>query len=120
MGSTKQDGRRISHEAMEEIRVRAVQRVQEGENPEIIIKALGLHRSCIYEWLARYRAGGWDALRSRKSGGRKRRLNGKQIQWLYKTITLGDPRQFKFPYALWTRGIISKVITEKFGIKLSL
>jgi len=100
--------------------MRAVRRVQDGENPEVVIKALGFHRACIYDWLARYRSGGWEALRSRKSGGRKPRLNGKQIQWIYKTITMGDPRQFKFPYALWTRGIIAKVIREKFGITLSL
>lgn len=105
---------------MEEVRMRAVRRVHEGENPEVVIKALGFHRACMYDWLAGYRAGGWDALRSRKGGGRKPRLDGKQIQWIYKTITMGDPRRFKLPCALWTRGLIAKVIAEKFGIKLSL
>jgi hypothetical protein len=36
----KTDGRKISPKAMEEIRVRAVQRVQAGESPEVVIKTL--------------------------------------------------------------------------------
>lgn len=62
----KHDGRRLSQKVIEEIRVRAVQRVQEGESPEQVIKALGFARACIYNWLARYRNGGWDALQDWK------------------------------------------------------
>src|SRR5574338_777781 len=49
----KRDGRSISHEAMEEIRIRAVQRVEAGESPEVVIKALGFSRGRIYDWLPR-------------------------------------------------------------------
>ena len=51
------DGRSIDPKAMEQIRIRAVQRVQEGESPEVVIKTLGFARACNYNWLARYRAG---------------------------------------------------------------
>jgi hypothetical protein len=37
----KLDGRKISAEAMEQIRIRAVQRVQQGESPEKVIATLG-------------------------------------------------------------------------------
>ena len=57
----KHDGRSLDHKTLEEIRMRAVERVQAGESPEVVIAALGFSRSCIYTWLARYRAGGWDA-----------------------------------------------------------
>jgi hypothetical protein len=33
------DGRKLSHSTLEEIRVRAVQRVQQGEGPEVVIRA---------------------------------------------------------------------------------
>ncbi|MBI5562271.1 MAG: helix-turn-helix domain-containing protein, partial [Deltaproteobacteria bacterium] len=34
--------------------------VQNGEGPEAVIRTLGFTRACIYNWLAAYRAGGWD------------------------------------------------------------
>ena len=54
----KTDGRKISSKAMEEIRMRAVEHVQAGENPEVVTKVWGFSRASIYNWLARYRAGG--------------------------------------------------------------
>ena len=105
---------------MEEIRIRAVERVQAGEDPEVVIKALGFHRSCIYEWLAKYRSGGWHALKARKATGRKPRLSAPQLRWIYQAVTQKDPRQFQFPFALWTRQILRAVIAEKFAVTLSL
>ena len=105
---------------MEAIRIRAVQQVQAGADPEVVIKALGFHRSCIYEWLAKYRAGGWHALKARKAPGRKPILQAREIRWLYNAVTQKDPRQFQFPFALWTRHIIRSLLAERFGITLSL
>ena len=50
----KLDGRKISHEALEEIRIRAVLQVQNGKSPEDVIEALGMSRARIYAWLAAY------------------------------------------------------------------
>src|ERR1035437_2537480 len=62
--------RKLDHKTLEEIRTRAVQRVQAGESPEAVIQTLGFTRSCIYEWLARYRAGGWAGLKAKALAGR--------------------------------------------------
>lgn len=105
---------------MEEIRVRAVQRVQAGESPEVVIKTLGFSRACIYNWLARYRAGGWHGLRTGQRSGRPKKLIGSQIKWVYKTVRDKDPRQLKFTFALWTRAMVADVIKRQFGLKLSL
>jgi transposase len=115
----KFDGRKLSPKTKEEIRIRAVRRVQEGESPEIVIHALGFSRACIYNWLARYRSGGWHALKSGKGTGRPKKLSGIQIAWLYRTIRDKDPLQLKFPFALWTRSMIATALEKKFGIKLS-
>jgi transposase len=115
----KLDGRKLSRRTKEEIRIRAVQRVQEGESPELIIHALGFSRACIYNWLARYRAGGWHALESGKGSGRPKKLSGSQIAWLYRTIRDKSPLQLKFSFALWTRPMIANALDKKFGIKLS-
>lgn len=115
----KLDGRKLNHKTLEEIRIRAVQRVQAGESPEVVIKALGFTRCCIYNWLAQYRAGGWHALKARKASGRPRKLSGRQIAFVYKTVCDKDPRQLKFSFALWTRAMVARVIKQRFGIKLS-
>jgi len=65
------DVRKINRKALEEIRIRAVKRVEAGKRPEVVIKALGLTRPRIYEWLAKCREGGLDALLSRKAPGKK-------------------------------------------------
>lgn len=38
-------------------------------------RSLGINRTTIYDWLAKYRSGGWGALEARKRGGGKRKLN---------------------------------------------
>lgn len=116
----KLDGRKISPKAMEEIRVRAVQRVQAGESPEKVIQTLGFARACIYNWLARYRNGGWHALRTGSRSGRPKKLAGPQIHWIYRAICDKDPRQLKFSFALWTRSMVATLIKHQFGIKLSV
>lgn len=114
-----QDGRKLSPKTLEEIRTRAVQRVQDGESPEKVIKTLGFSRACIYNWLARYRAGGWHGLKTGSRTGRPKKLNGSQLSWIFRTVADKDPLQMKFPFALWTRAMVSILIRREFGIKLS-
>jgi len=113
------DGRKINRKALEEIRIRAVMRVEGGESPEVIIKTLGFTRGRIYEWLAKYREGGIDALRSRQAPGKTPKLSGKHLQKLYRLIVGVDPRQLKFEFALWTRGMVRELIKRKFNVSLS-
>ncbi|MCX6720125.1 MAG: IS630 family transposase [Candidatus Staskawiczbacteria bacterium] len=116
----KLDGRKLSHEALEEIRIRAVTQVQRGKNPEEVIAALGMTRYCIYNWLAAYRSGGWHALKSKKLNGRPKKLTGKQMQWIYKAIIQKNPQQYRFEFALWTLKLVKEMIHLKLGVKLSI
>lgn len=113
------DCRRLDHKTLTELRKRGVSSVQRGESPESVAVALGINRTTIYDWLALYRRGGWSALAARKRGGRKRKLNGKALQWLYNTITLKNPLQMKFEFALWTCDMVRQLIAKRFGVKLS-
>ncbi len=120
VGVKRNDARKLDHKTLEAIRIRAVEQVQAGASPEAVIRALGFSRGCIYEWLARYRSGGWDNLRAKPLHGRPRKISGPQMKWIYNTVTLKSPQQFKFEFALWTRRMIRTVIKERFGIELSL
>jgi transposase len=113
------DARKLDHKTLTEIRKRAVAQVQAGISPEIVAKALGISRATIYGWLSLYRRGGWDALDARKRGGRPSKLDGKAMQWIYDTVTMKNPLQLKFPFALWTARMIGQVIFKRFTIKLS-
>ncbi len=115
----KNDGRKLDHKTLEAIRIRAVEQVEAGESPEVVIRVLGMSRARIYEWLAAYREGGDEALKAKKLFGRPPRLTGKQLDRLYRIITTKNPLQLKFPYALWTRSMVREVIRDKFGVRLS-
>ena len=64
------DGRTLSHETSETIRMMAVRRVREGERPSAVIQSYGLCRTSIYRWLRAQRRGGEKALQARKHPGR--------------------------------------------------
>jgi transposase len=115
----KDDARKLDHKTLEEMRVRVVKRVQEGESPEVLAHILGLNRSTVYGWLARYRRGGWNGLKAKPLAGRPPKLNGKMMQWVYDTVTRKNPLQLKFAFALWTREMVAKLIKDKFHVVLS-
>src|SRR3990172_9313848 len=115
----KNDGRKLTKKTKEEIRIRAVQQVQAGESPEVVIKALGYARTVIYNWLSKYAYGGYDALRSTNAPGKLPKLNAKQIKKLYSDIVDKTPEQLKFPFGLWTRELVREHIRRKFNVSLS-
>lgn len=119
MKPRQQDARRLSFEHLTELRKRAVAAVQSGESPETVARVMGVSRAAVYNWLALYRSGGWGALDAHKRGGRKPKLSGKQMAWLYRAVTLGNPQQYQFEFALWTARMIGGIIQKKFGISLS-
>jgi transposase len=114
------DGRKLSKAAREQLRITAAKRVLAGEGPEEAIRAIGFNRRCIYQWLAAYRSGGFEALKDNKNhGGRPPILTWAQMFQLYKITTGENPLQYKFEFALWTAEIVRQLTTKEFGVKLS-
>jgi transposase len=114
------DGRKLSKAAREQLRIIAVKRVLAGESPEEVIISIGFNRRCIYQWLAAYRSGGFEALKDNKNhGGRPPLLSWEQMFQLYKIVSSENPLQYKFEFALWTIEIVRQLIAREFGVTLS-
>lgn len=114
------DGRTLSHETSETIRLMAVRRVREGEPPSAVIRSYGLCRTTIYRWLRAERRGGEEALKARKHPGRKPTLSPKQKLQVRRWISGKDPRQYGFDFGLWTRQVVVELIEQKFGLRLGV
>jgi transposase len=115
----KLDGRKLDHKTLEEIRIRAIYAVQEGQHPEEVVRALGLGKRCIYNWLAAYRSGGFGALKAKKLFGRPMKLRPDQLKRLYDLVADQTPLQHRFEFALWTIAVVRWLIWEEFQVKLS-
>ncbi len=116
----KDDARKLDHATLEALRIRAVSSVQAGETPVTVARTLRIELRSMYRWLAQYRQGGWDALKAKPLAGRPPKLSGKQMKWVYDTVTQKNPMQLKFEFALWTREMVAALIKDKFKIKLSV
>src|SRR6201997_116924 len=118
----KRDGRSFDHRTLEAIRLMAVERVRDGEQPAAVIASYGFSRTTIYKWLAAAaRPGvGVKALLSRPATGRPRGLAPRQEQQVFRWINGRDPRQYGLVFGLWTRSVVAGLIERKFGIRLGL
>jgi len=113
------DLRRLTHQELTEMRKQVVAQIQSGISVEQAAEVFGISRSAIFGWLARYRAGGWDALRAGKRGGRRPKVSAEDMQWLYEAITQNTPEQYQMPFALWTLKQIEQLLKKERGIELS-
>jgi transposase len=113
------DGRKLDHATLAQMRFRAVDAVGDGMHPEDVAAALGMRRGTVYGWLAKYREGGKDALKAKAVPGRPPKLTGEQMRRIYTLITGTDPRQLQFDFALWTQDMVRQLIRREFGVALS-
>jgi len=118
----KRDGRTLGHATLETIRKMAVERVRDGERASDVIASYGFHRCTIYGWLkaARGRGKGLKALAARPATGRPRTLTAAQERQVFRWINGKNPMQYGFDFGLWTRQIVRELITQRFGVQLSL
>jgi transposase len=115
----KEDARKLNRASLTDLRRRAVASVQDGHSPDEVADTFGVSRAAVFGWLARYRAGGWDALNARRRGGRPPKLKGPQMRWIYRTVTEKNPLQMKFTFALWTLDMVRRLIRRHLGVTLS-
>jgi len=73
----------------------------------------------VFDWLARYRSGGWHALNDERKSGRPKKLSAEDMRWVYDAVSMKNPLNYQFDFCLWTLKIIRTMIEKERGIKLS-
>lgn len=104
----------------EEKRKAVVEAIVIRQEPvHLVSRIFNISQRTVFDWLSRYRAGGWHALREGARSGRPRKLSAVDMRWIYNAVTLGNPLNYKFDFCLWTLSILRTLIEKERGVKLS-
>lgn len=107
-------GRQIPHDVLEHYRFRAIELWEEGEQIKQIAHFFGLHRVTVSYWIAAYKKGGKDALKSKKASGPQFRLSEEEIDIIIDCLKR-PATDFGFDTPLWTTKRVVVLIKEKTG-----
>lgn len=77
-----------------------MQQIQGGAHPEDVANSLGMTRSTVFAWVAKFREGGMEALRAKPVPGLPPKLSGAQLRKLYALMVGVNPRQLQFEFSL--------------------
>lgn len=115
------DPRKLSRQAKEALRERAVKMVRNKRTSIAeTARLLGVSKVSIHAWLNLYDEGGVAALKVKIAPGRERKLTKNQEHRLFQIIRKKTPEAFGFTSMLWTREIVAKVIKKLFGVSFAL
>jgi transposase len=101
-----------------EVRIRAVEAVQNGMAVSQTATAFGVDRTTLHRWLARHRQNGKAGLQRRPVSGRPRKLQGIDSKRI-KGIVLAPATKFGFETDLWTVGRLHAVLTYQLNVDVS-
>lgn len=113
------DLRRLKADQLTEFRRQVVNQIQSGVSVDAIVESLGVSRRAVFNWLSAYRNQGMEGLDANKRGGRKPKLSGEAMGWVYDIVTNKQPDQMKLEFALWTASLVAEAIKQQWGITLS-
>lgn len=101
-------------------RKKAVEAIVIRKEPiAIVSRVFNIPQRTLFRWIARYRQGGWQALKEGSRQGRPKKVSGEDLQWLYNAITMENPLNYKFEFCLWSLNTIRSLLKIERGIELS-
>jgi len=123
MGVLRGDARRISLEAQEDLRRRAVAAVKAGHSQADVATVLGVSPTSVWRWVDAVRRKGSAGLKAGRRGrrpGEQKALDPKQEARVRRAVLGKFPDQVAIPGLVWTRPQVRQLIRNWFGIGLSL
>ncbi|MBX2889601.1 MAG: winged helix-turn-helix domain-containing protein [Saprospiraceae bacterium] len=108
--------KRLSSVSYEGMRLRAVEMFRSGKNRQDIMSSLGIPKSTLSRWLARYDADNPAWYKSLPPGGTQSKLGTEDLRRLVEELNKGCTAQ-GFEGEIWTRGRVGVVIERLFGVK---
>jgi transposase len=114
------DGRKLDHKTLEDIRIRSVRLIMDEDvRVQDVAESLGLRRSTVYAWVKTYKEHGEQALLAKPIPGRPSKLSDEQARAVYAVLVGKDPRQLQFDFALWTRWMVGELIRRMYDVELT-
>ena len=89
------------------------------EAVEVVARIHNITQRTVFNWLARYRSGGWHALNETSRQGRPKKISGEDLRWVYDAITMGNPSNYQFEFCLWTLNTIRALLEQERKVILS-
>jgi transposase len=86
---------------------------------ELVARIYNIPLRTVFDWLARYRQGGWHALIEGNRQGRPKKISGEDMKWLYDAITMGSPLNYKLPFCLWSLNTLRALLQQERSLLLS-
>ena len=121
---TKQDARKLSPQAQEALRKRAVAaHIEGGMQQQEVAAAFQVSPYIVSQWVKRFRAAGEAALAARQKGpvkGHGALLTPPQAAAVRNLILDKCPEQLKLPGFLWTREAVRELIQHQCGVAVSI
>ena len=117
------DGRELSDEALQILRLRALRGIELGFSEVDLAEILGVCHETISRWWTGYRADGLNSLPGDRTGrppGSGRFLSDRQADHIKELIDNHPPEKLGIAAALWTRRAVRDLIRKEFAIDLAV
>jgi transposase len=117
------DGRLLSDEVLEALRLRALRGREMGFTESDLANLLGVTRETICRWWSAYRRGGTAALPEERSGrplGSGRSLTDEQACHIQTLLDNHQPKDHGIAAPLWTRRAVAELIHKELGIRVAI
>jgi transposase len=117
------DGRLLSDDVLEALRLRALHGRELGFTESDLADLLGVSRETVCRWWSAYSRGGLAALPEERSGrpqGSGAALSDDQTRRIQALLDQHQPKDLGIAAALWTRRAVAALIQQELGITLAV